>query len=286
MSLTVEPLHNRFAARVTGVDLRTAIRPEVFQQIRALLAEHLVLVFPDQPINDDEQIRFSRLFGELEVTKVGSYGEGSPLVQLTNVDDAGDVVADDHRMNMVHRANGLWHSDSSFKPIPAYASILSARQVPPVGGETQFASMVAAFEDLEPDRQRTLADAVAVHSFATSRDRIDPGLATPAERRALPPVRQRVVRRIPETGRRALYLGSHTETIEGMEHGQAATLIRSLLQFATREENVYTHHWRPGDLVCWDNRAVVHRGRPFARGEHARVMVRTTVAGDGPTVAG
>ena len=131
MSLTVEPLHERFGARVTGLDLRHPIDLEIFAKIRALLAERSVLVFPQQPLTDDEQIRFSRMFGALESTKVGSYGEGSPLVHLKNVDESGKVVANDHRMNLVHQANAQWHSDSSFKPIPAYASILSARQVPP-----------------------------------------------------------------------------------------------------------------------------------------------------------
>ena len=280
-----EPLHPRFGARVTGVDLTRPMDDATFAEIRQAFAEYSVLVFPDQSLTDDRQIAFSRRFGPLEPTKVGSRGAGTPLVILSNLDEDGKLVPDAHRFNLVHKANALWHSDSSFKVVPALGSMLSARTVPPTGGETEFAGMIAAWEDLPAATRARIDGRIALHSFATSRDRIDPSLMTQVERDALPPVKQVMVRDIPETGKRALYVGSHAGAILGMPDEEAKTLIDELIAFATRPEIVYCHRWTEGDCVLWDNRAVIHRGRPFDRSRHPRVMVRTTIEGDGPTVA-
>ena len=278
-----EPLTSRFGARVTDVDLSRSLDDETFVGLRNAFAEYSVLYFPDQPLTDEQQIAFSRRLGPLEATKVGSYGAGTPLVILSNIGEDGKVVPDDHRLNMVHKANGLWHSDSSFKPVPALASFLTAKTVPPEGGETEYASMVVAWDDLPKKTKAKIDGKVALHHFATSRNRIDPDMVTDAENDELPPVRQFMVRDIPETGKRALYVGSHTGAIEGIQDKEARTLIDELVDFSTHSDKVYTHKWRENDAVLWDNRAVIHRGRPFARHKHPRVMIRTTVAGDGPT---
>ncbi len=278
-----EPLTSRFGARVTGLDLSGSLDDRTFADLRDAFAEYSVLYFPDQPLTNEQQIAFSRRLGPLEATKVGSYGAGTPLVILSNIGEDGKIVPDDHQLNMVHRANGLWHSDSSFKPVPALASFLTAKTVPPEGGETEYASMVVAWDDLPRKTKAKIDGKVAIHHFATSRNRIDPDMVTNAEHDELPPVRQIMVRKIPETGKRALYVGSHTRGIEGVQNEEARTLIDELVDFATRSDKVYTHKWRENDAVLWDNRAVIHRGLPFARSKHARVMIRTTVAGDGPT---
>ena len=282
--LTYEPLTPRFGARVTGVDLSEPRDDATFVDLRDAFARYSVLHFPDQPMTDDQQVAFSERFGPLEATKVGSYGAGTPFVILSNVGEDGQVVPDAHQLNMVHKANSLWHSDSSFKPVPALASFLSAKTVPPEGGETEYASMILAWDDLPEATKAKVDGKVALHHFATSRNRIDPDMVSEAEHDELPPVRQIMVRDIPETGKRALYVGSHTGAIEGVADDEARTLIDELLDFATTPDKVYTHKWREGDAVLWDNRAVVHRGRPFARDKHARVMIRTTIAGDRPTV--
>lgn len=283
MMPTFEPLHPRFGARVTDFDLRGDLDDETFAALRQGFAEYSVLVFPDQPLSDEEHIAFSRRLGPLEATKVGSYGAGTPLVILSNVGEDGKVVPDAHKLNLVHKANSLWHSDSSFKPVAALASMLSAKTVPPEGGETEYANMIAAWEDLPETTKAQIENRIAVHHFATSRNNTDKRLMTKAEYNELPPVEHPMVREIPETGKRALYVGSHAGAIIGMPDEDAQPLIAELIEFATRPENVYTHKWSENDAVLWDNRAVVHRGRPFARDKHARVMIRTTIAGAGST---
>lgn len=278
--INFEKLHPRFGARATGVDLSDDLDDEKFAELRDGFARHSVLLFPDQPLTDDQQIAFSKRLGPLEATKVGSYGAGTPLVILSNLGEDGNVVPDDHRLNMVHKANSLWHSDSSFKPIPALASMLSAKTVPPEGGETEYASMIVAWDDLPAETKAKIDGRFALHHFATSRNRINPELMTQAEYDELPPVKHIMVRDIPETAKKSLYVGSHAGAIVGMPDDEAKPFIDELISFATAPERVYTHTWRANDVVLWDNRAVVHRGRPFARDKHARVMIRTTIAGD------
>jgi alpha-ketoglutarate-dependent 2,4-dichlorophenoxyacetate dioxygenase len=184
---------------------------------------------------------------------------------------------------LYHTGNQLWHSDSSFKPVPAMASLLSARAVPSEGGETEYASLRAAWDALPLTLQAQLEGLVAVHSFAYSRGLIAPGLLLPEQEAALPPVKQQLVRVNAVTGRRALYLGSHASHIVGLPVDEGRRLLRGLLEHATQPQFVFQHRWRVGDCVMWDNRAVLHRGRPWDERQR-RVMHRTTVAGEGPTV--
>jgi alpha-ketoglutarate-dependent 2,4-dichlorophenoxyacetate dioxygenase len=229
-----------------------------------------------------------RRFGPLEITikapgKENRYDKH--LVDLSNLDpDAGNRLMDwsDRRM-LYQSGNQLWHSDSSFKPVPAYASLLSGRDVPPAGGEMEFASLRHAWDTLPASVQRRIEGRVAVHSILYSRNTIAPGLFDPEHERDLPPVRQALVRANPDNGRKAVYLGSHAWYIEGLDYGESRRLLDDLLAHATRPEGVYTHRWRQFDLVMWDNRAVLHRGRPWDSARYPRVMRRTTVAGDGPT---
>jgi alpha-ketoglutarate-dependent 2,4-dichlorophenoxyacetate dioxygenase len=286
--MRITPVATHLAARVDDVDLAAPMDERTFRQIDEAFQEHSVLVFHDQRLTDAEQMAFSTRFGPLEVTikapgKENRYDKH--LVDLSNLDpDTGHRLMDwsDRRM-LYQSGNQLWHSDSSFKPVPAYASLLSGREVPPAGGETEFASLRHAWDTLPAAVQRRVEGRVAVHSILYSRSTIAPGLFDPEHERDLPPVRQALVRTNPRNGRKAVYVGSHAWYIEGLDDVDSRRLLDDLLAHATRPEGVYTHRWRQFDLVMWDNRAVVHRGRPWDAARYPRVMRRTTVAGDGPT---
>jgi alpha-ketoglutarate-dependent 2,4-dichlorophenoxyacetate dioxygenase len=287
MTITLKRLHPLFVAEVGGIDLTEPIDDKTFAQILDAFNEHSVLIFHDQPLTDEEQIVFSRRFGPLEqTTKSIARNErvAREIADLSNVDPEGRMIPPEDRRMLYHSANQLWHSDSSFKKVPALASLLSAREVPPEGGETEFASLRGAWAAMPEATQRRLEGLVAVHHFAYSRALVAPGLLTPEQEAELPPVRQALVRTNPVNGRKALYVGSHASHIVGMPEEEGRTILQLLLAFATQPELVHCHRWRVGDLVIWDNRAVLHRGRPWDVGRYRRVMHRTTVAGEGPTV--
>ena len=220
--------------------------------------------------------RFSRAFGPLERTKVGSLCAGTLYVHITNV-AADTLIAETDRQALANRANQLWHTDSSFKATPALASVLSARTIPEDGGETEFVSTRLAWDRLSDGQREELRGLVVVHSYATSRDQIDPALMTPVEHAALPPVRWRLAWRNPANARDALYIASHAGAIEGMEDARSRALLARLIDGATQSPHVYSHRWRAGDVILWDNRATMHRGRPWP-GTQARLMVRTTIS--------
>jgi alpha-ketoglutarate-dependent 2,4-dichlorophenoxyacetate dioxygenase len=287
MAMTVKRLHPLFVAELGGLDLTRPLDEATFAEIVAAFNEHSVLVFPGQPLTDEQQIAFSRRFGPLEATTRSiAHNErvAREIADLSNTDPEGRLIPPEDRRMLYHSGNQLWHSDSSFKKVPALASLLSAREVPPEGGETEFASLRAAFAALPESDKLRLEGLVAVHHFAYSRGLVAPGLLTPEQEAELPPVRQALVRTNPVNGRKALYLGSHASHVVGMPVPEGRALLRDLLAIATRPDFVYRHHWRVGDLVMWDNRAVLHRGRPWDAGRYRRVMHRTTVAGEGPTV--
>ena len=271
------PLGPGFGVEVRGVGiLDVATDADAYKAVRAAFEEHSLLVFRDQPVADDIQAAFSRAFGPLELTKVSSVGQNTFYSRLTNTAN-GKIVPPDHRQVLVAKANALWHTDSSFKKTPALASVLTARVLPEDGGDTEFTSTRLAWERLPREMQTRLKDAVATHSYANSRDQIHPDLATEIERRALPPVRWRLNWRNPANDRRALYVASHAYAIDGMDERDARQLLAQLLDEATRREFVYSHKWRQGDTVMWDNRAMLHRGRPWDYARE-RTMVRTTIS--------
>ena len=286
MTPSIRPLHPAFGAEVVGVDVRRLADP-VFAEIAAAFEEHSVLLFRGQSLGDEEQIAFSRRFGPLETSlrTITSVARVAPEVSnLANVDAEDRLIPAGDKRNLFNAGNQMWHTDSSFKRIPAHASLLSAREVPPAGGETEFASMRVGYAALPEAMQRFLDGKVAIHSFVYSRGLIDDGLLPPEHAAQVPPVPQALVRANPRHGRKAFYVGSHACEIVGMDTDEARALLCDLLERATRPELVYTHAWRPGDLVMWDNRCTLHRGRPWAESAHRRVMHRTTVAGQEPPV--
>jgi len=284
----IVPVHSCVGARVEGVDLARPLDGASFWRIFDAFQEYSVLVFPDQRLTDEQQMAFSRRFGPLEAT-IKSIGQErrlhENLVDLSNLDpqDDGKLMGWTDRRMLYQSGNQLWHTDSSFKPVPAMASLLSGREVPPIGGETEFVSMRHAYATLPEETKRRLEGKVTVHSILYSRSTIAEGLFDAEHERDLPPVRQALVRANPANGRRAIYIGSHAWYVEGMAYDESRRLLDDLLAHTTRPERVYQHRWRQWDLVMWDNRCMLHRGRPWDAAVHRRVMRRTTVAGEGPT---
>ena len=276
--MDIIPLGPGFAAELRGVKMaEVASDGAVYSAVRGAFEEYSVLVFRDQQVDDECQLAFSRCFGPPEVTKVGSQGTGTHFVILSTIGEDGKVVPADHRLALRNRANQLWHTDSSFKKVPALTSVLSARTIPARGGETEFVSTRVAFERLEAGLRQKLENSFAWHDYAHSRGQIAPNLASAEERAALPPQCWRMVWKNPVNGRSALYLASHAYAIEGMEPTAGKKLLDELTEAATAPGTSYVHTWRSGDVVMWDNRATMHRGRPWPAHE-ARLMVRTTVS--------
>jgi len=286
MGVLVASVRGDFVARVSGLDLSKPLDDGAFGQVRDAFHHYAVLVFPEQRISDDQQIAFSERFGPLEVSirKDRPRRIANPRVSdISNVDERDRVFDPDDERAIYNAGNRLWHSDSSFKRVPAMASLLSGREVPPEGGETEYADLRAAWDALPADRKGGLDGLVVEHSFVYSRGLIGYDQFTDAERAAIPPVPQALVRTHPATGRKALYVGSHASHVIGRPVEESRALLRELLDFATQPQFVYRHAWRQHDLVMWDNRCVLHRGRPWDERRYRRVMHRTTVAGAGPT---
>lgn len=290
MSISIRTIGPGFAAEVAGLDLRHGISPGEAAMIEAAIDEHAVLVFPDQDITDEQQIAFSLNFGELEdtaggnVTRAGENRLGSKMADVSNLDRDGKPLGRDDRRRMFNLGNQLWHSDSSFRATPAKYSILSGRVVSTSGGNTEFADMRAAYDALDDATKAEVEGLVCEHSLIHSRGMLGFTELTPEERAMFRPVRQRLVRTHPVTGRTSLYLSSHAGAIIGWPVPEARAFLRDLTEHATNPAFVYVHRWRPFDLVMWDNRQTMHRVRRFDANQ-VRDMRRTTVAGDAPTVA-
>jgi len=283
MAITVTPLHPHIGAEIRGVDLGRPVPLDVFATIDAAFNRHAVLVFPRQPLGDEQQIAFSRLFGPLETSPeyAGSKKSRLPhreIADISNLDPDGRVMSAEDKRLLFNRGNQLWHTDSSFKYVPARCSLLSAREIPPAGGETEFADLRAAYDALPEERRRALEGLVAEHSIFRSRALIGFTEFNEDIRRELPPVPQLVVRRHASSGRKTLYLASHASHIIGWPLEDGRRLIEELIAFATQPQFVYQHRWRVGDLVIWDDRCTMHRGRRYDDTKYRRDMHRTTVS--------
>jgi alpha-ketoglutarate-dependent 2,4-dichlorophenoxyacetate dioxygenase len=281
MTIAVTRLTPCFAARVDGADITRPLDDLTWSAIRAAFEEHSVLLFRGQPLDDDTQIAFSRRFGALEVTRSMNPAAGTPFARQSNLDiKTGDVIPPDDRRMVYQLANMLWHSDSSFKPVPSLCSLLSGRIVPPAGGATELASARAAYPSLPEPLRRRAETLSVVHDFSWSRDQVRPGFYTAEERAVYPPVRHPLVRVNPVNGQPALFLGAHASHVEGLPIAEGRALLRTLLDHVTQPRFVYRHEWEEGDLIVWDNRCVLHRATPYDTAKHRRLMQRTTVSGD------
>lgn len=276
------PVSENFAAEVGDVDLSKPLSPDDLAAIRAAFDRYAVLVFPDQALSADEHIDFARNFGPLE-TSIATHRKDAKLrvvaelADVSNLDENNELWGENSRQRMFQLGNRLWHSDSTFKYTPAYASLLYARAVPPVGGHTEFADMRAAYDALPGETRRKIDKLVCEHSIFNSRAKLGFTNFSAEERAAMPPVPQVMVRTIPQTGRRCLYLASHAGRVIGMDEADGKALIEELMAHATQRQFVYTHRWRVNDLVIWDNRQTLHRGTPFDDLRWKRDVQRATV---------
>lgn len=290
MTVSIRQIHPVFVGEVSGVDLRAALTREEAAAIESGMDRYAVLVFHDQNITDEQQIAFTRNFGEIENSAGGNITQPhqkrlDPLMNdVSNLGQDNRPLARDDRRRLFNLGNQLWHSDSSFRAVPAKYSLLSGRVVVARGGNTEFADMRAAYDALDGETREVVEDLVCEHSLIYSRGLLGFTELSAEERAMFAPVRQRLVRTHPVSGRRSLYLASHAGAIVGWPMPEARALLRDLTEHATQPQFVHVHQWRQYDLVIWDNRQTMHRVRRFDDRE-VRDMRRTTVAGDGATVA-
>src|SRR5882757_3971337 len=290
MALTIRKLHPLFAGEVTGVDLTRPLGSAEASAIEAAMDEYAVLVFPKQDITDEQQLAFARNFGEREESRGGTVAKPEDarltpgLADVSNLGKDGKPLPRDNRVHLFNLGNCLWHSDSSFRPIPAKFSLLSARVVNPKGGNTEFADMRAGYDALDEETRCEIEDMICEHSLMYSRGSLGFLDYTEEEKALFKPVLQRLVRTHPVHGRKSLYLSSHAGAIKGMSVPEARVLLRDLNEHATQREFVHVHKWTLHDLVMWDNRQTMHRVRRYDQSQ-PRDMRRATVAGTTPTVA-
>ncbi len=283
MAITVCPVTPGFAAEVGDVDLSRPLSSEDENAIKQAFWDYAVLIFPEQNLEQEQHLDFAKLFGPLETT-IGVYRSDTPLrvrediADVSNLNYKNEVWGKDSRLRQFQMGNRLWHTDSSFKYLPARASLLYSKSIPPVGGHTEFADMRAAYDALPDDMQAKLEGLVAEHSIFNSRARLGFSNFSDEERKNMPPVPQVMVRTIPESGRKSLYVASHAGRIFGMDDEDGRALIDELVAHASQRQFVYTHRWRVHDLVMWDDRCTMHRGSEFDDLRWKRDMQRATVA--------
>ncbi|MBM3344388.1 MAG: TauD/TfdA family dioxygenase [Betaproteobacteria bacterium] len=291
MSIQYRPITPLIGAEV-DLDLRHPITPAQAADLHAAMDRYAVLVFHHpEALTNEQHMAFTLALGPLETTQRNAMRETSgdfripdAFNDVSNLDGKGNPYARDDRKRLFAIGNRLWHSDSSFKVIPAKYSLLRAVRIPSKGGNTEFAHMGAAYDALDDETRQLIEPLVCEHSQLYSRDLIGFREFTEEEQRRFAPVRQRLVRTHPGSGRKSIYLSSHAGKILGWPLPEARLLLRDLTEHATQREFVYSHRWAVGDLVMWDNRQTMHRGRPFPA-EQARDVRRTTIAGDAPTMA-
>jgi alpha-ketoglutarate-dependent 2,4-dichlorophenoxyacetate dioxygenase len=289
MSIQIRPLGQHIGAEVEGIDLREPLSPADAEDIHAGMDRYAVLAFHNQPLTNEQHMVFTLALGPIEnaarntLREASDYRLPTNFADVSNLDGNDKPFARDNRKRLFAIGNRLWHSDSSFKTVPAKYSLLRAVCVPSKGGNTEFAHMGAAYEALDDETKSLIEPLVCEHSQMFSRDLIGFRDFSPEERERFKPVRQCLVRTLARTGRKSVYLSSHAGTIIGWPLPEARLLLRDLIEHATQRQFVYSHQWRVHDLVIWDNRQTMHRARPFPADE-PRDMRRTTLRGDGPTV--
>ena len=290
MAIAIRQLHPHFVGEVSGVDLRQPLTPDQAREIETAIDTYAVLVFHRQDISDEQQLAFALNFGRREDARGGNIVKPQDSRLSTGLNDVSNLGKDgrplprDHRAHLFNLGNCLWHSDSSFRTVPAKYSLLSARVVNRRGGNTEFADMRAAYDALDDDSRTEIEDLVCEHSLMYSRGSLGFLDYTDEEKEMFKPVQQRLVRTHPAHGRKSLYLSSHAGAVRGMSVPEGRLLLRDLTEHATQPQFVYVHRWTLHDLVMWDNRQTVHRVRRYDQSQ-PRDMRRATVAGTEPTVA-
>lgn len=288
MSLSIRQLGPTFVAEVRGIDLRHELGPNVVSEIKKAFLEFAVLVLPGQAISVEQHLDFAKHFGKIWTLPAKDPSKlrlnTAAVDDVSNLDANGEVAGRDSEKYMFALGNQLWHSDLSFKDVPAQASLLHAEEIALEGGETEFADLRAAYDALPAGRKTQLEGLVAQHSLLHSRQLMGYKNVSDEQRAMFPPAFQPVVRVHPETGRKNLFVGAHAFRVEGMTDKEGEALIQELLEFTTTAEFTYQHRWAVNDLIIWDNRRVLHRGRPYDPDRERRVMHRVTIEGAGKTV--
>jgi alpha-ketoglutarate-dependent 2,4-dichlorophenoxyacetate dioxygenase len=286
MAVSIDRSLEGFAGCVTGIDCGAPLEPEVVAAIDAGMERHAVLIFRDQPLTDAQQLAFTLEFGKLEkyetpgdIRKPGDRRLGGGMADFSNLTPDGRIMSPEDRIWLFKLGDRLWHSDSSFRPVTAKYSLLSGRVIPSWGGDTEFADMRAAYDALDDRAKAEIEYVVCEHSLIYSRGSIGFAEMTPDEKENFRPVLHDLVRKDPRTGRKSLFLSAHAGAIVGWTIPEARMLLRDLTEHATQPQFVHRHHWKPNDLVMWDNRTTMHRARRFDRNE-VRDVRRTTLAGE------
>ncbi|HUE10693.1 MAG TPA: TauD/TfdA family dioxygenase [Steroidobacteraceae bacterium] len=288
MALLVQRVAAPFGAEIFGADLHQNPRRALIDTVNGAMAEHAVVVLRDQIISDAEQVRFSRAFGPLELPPhIGFRGSfkrrvAPELYDVSNLDEQGDFLPPESLQLASNRANEEFHTDSSFNTLPTKWSLLSARILPPFGANTEFVDTRGVYDALPQPLKEQAHDAVAEHYFWKTRGRAGFTVITQEMRLAMPPAAHRLVRVIPESGRSALYIGNHATHIVGWPRAEGERFLESLNRFATQPQFVYSHQWRDGDLVIWDNRCTLHRATKYDVFKYKRDLRRTTINEYGP----
>lgn len=274
--LRYEKLHPEFGVRIHGVDVSKPLAPEVIKDINAAVDRYSFVCFPGQSMDDDRQLALTRQLGKPEPSHT-TLGRTEYFGTIGNVQKDGTVLGNSDKKTIFLTGNNMWHSDASFKKVPAFLSIMCAYETPSEGGITMFVSLRAAYDRLSPARKAELDPMIAIHDYTFSRSKVAPDAVSPELSASLPPVRQRLVRTNPATGAKNLFLGSHVREVEGRGDGRA--LIDELTDEAIQPEHVYHHAWQPGDVVLWDNRCLLHAGSGYDADKHRRYMRQTRVSG-------
>lgn len=283
MAITITAVTPGFAAEIGDIDLSRPLSPTEVATVKQAFWDYAVLIFPNQELTQEQHLAFASYIGPLEQS-IFALNKDAPLriqaelADVSNLDAENKIWDKQSRLRLLNAGNRLWHTDSSFKYLPARASLLYARSIPPIGGHTEFADLRAAYDALPEATKQKIDGLIAEHALSFSRARIGFSDFTEAERANLPPVPQRVVRTLPENGRKTLYIASHAGAIRGMSEQEGRALIDELLTHASQRQFVYTHRWRLHDLVMWDDRCTLHRGTEYDDLRWKRDMHRATVS--------
>jgi alpha-ketoglutarate-dependent 2,4-dichlorophenoxyacetate dioxygenase len=282
--MIIKEIRNDFGAQISNVDLSISIKREDIKAILKAIDDFSFLIFPDQSLSDDSHLEFTKLLGTPEPNHVAQGRDGiiNYFGTIGNVQPDGTVQGNNHQHTKFLTGNNMWHTDSSFRKVPSFVSIMMAYEVPEEGGETQFVSARSAYARLPDDMKEKIDPLEVIHDYVFSRSKV--AEVDPKHAASLPPITQKLVRRNPNTGAKNFYIGSHAKEILGWNYDDSRLLLDELLAETVADEYVYTHTWQPGDLVIWDNRCILHRGTGYDADKYRRFMRQTRVAGSGPTL--
>ena len=282
--MIIKEIRNDFGAQISNVDLSISIKKEDIKAILKAIDDFSFLIFPDQSLSDDSHLEFTKLLGTPEPNHVAQGRDGiiNYFGTIGNVQPDGTVQGNNHQHTKFLTGNNMWHTDSSFRKVPSFVSIMMAYEVPEEGGETQFVSARSAYARLPDDMKEKIDPLEVIHDYVFSRSKV--AEVDPKHSASLPPITQKLVRRNPNTGAKNFYIGSHAKEILGWNYDDSRLLLDELLAETVADEYVYTHTWQPGDLVIWDNRCILHRGTGYDADKYRRFMRQTRVAGSGPTL--